>query len=708
MKSKLLACCLIGLAASACALDNPTDDRTGTPPRPATEIFNYSAADSPRFLNANLEASNALQAEFTVVNDVLVPMQAGGAFPDSAGADADLLADVGFGTYANPDRGAADWTAGSFQSVLKAEVTLNNPGDAVKFCRSFATTCVTAQMAADGSGLVVLTLAANVPDTEVGEIAPGVSASIRGTGENGLTIAVTDPTVVARPFAVTAGTPFVLEWTIARGPNTGLPEGAGAIQYSVSVEGTELASGDTLGALAGSITKTGGVAMMFDQPVVPNPLGRVDFSYSFQGRTGDFSDPFEIEGTDIDLSPQFGLGAAPLYLYPTLNLGLNLLTLGGDPTLAHPVQPSDAVLGAILDTQLPGVVPQTAIYSETFNGDDFADTNGEGFFDQGVPGGGFYPSPAFCYSQIYPMLDAQVRAGARKEVHRQMYATIANGVALVDAGLPGLAAALVNNFGRTEITYTPVGADGAIVIGTDYADSNVDTNITTEVDNTYTVMLNQTTSQTFRDQFNAIIAALEDNDNQILNALIGAGQFSQAQYLGFKRLQAGLNAPNGVKDGKVDDNGQPVEDDPPSVCKGYECQVEEVISDMINGTDLSGENPDDETLPGDEIPPPILARACLWGLPGAPAVDATPPSLSGDLENDAPAYAAVPAQPALVPVREQAATQVNSLIMGIFGNFIGQVFGPTVPASNFSLSMEVGDAASGSAPAVSSIVISRE
>ncbi|HWN66045.1 MAG TPA: hypothetical protein VNM90_00330, partial [Haliangium sp.] len=60
------------------------------------------------------------------------------------------------------------------------------------------------------------------------------------------------------------------------------------------------------------------------------------------------------------------------------------------------------------------------------------------------------------------------------------------------------------------------------------------------------------------------------------------------------------------------------------------------------------------------------------------------------------------------PVREQAASQLNSLIMGIFGNFIGQVFGPTVPASNFSLSMEVGDPASTNPPAVGSIVISAQ
>jgi hypothetical protein len=705
MKSRVFACCLIGLALGGCQdteYTKPSDDPTGKEPPPATEIFRYEATDSPRFLNGNLEASNMLQAEFAVVNDVLVPMQEGGAFPDSAGADADLLAGVGFGTYPNPDRGAADWTEGSFQSVLTADVILNKTGDAVKFCRSFATTCVTARAIGDGQGLIVLTLAANVPDTEIGEIASGISASIRGTGENGLTIAVTDQTVVARPFTFTAGSAFSLEWTIARGPIEGLPAGAGSISYAVSVEGTELASGNTRDALAGSVTATGGVAMMFDQPVVPEVVGRVDYSYEFQGRTGDFTDPFDIPNDSIDLSPQFGLSATPLYVYPTLNPGFELLTLGGDPTLAHAVQPTDAVLGGIIEP--PGAEPQTKVYSTGFNGDDFSDTGLAGLVDQGVTGGGFYPSPAFCYAQIYPQVEAQVRAGVRKEVHRQMYANIANGIAQADPGLEALATQLTNN--GIPVTYTRVGDVGAgdvanyILIGTDYADSNVDTNIATEVDNTYTVVLNETVSQTFRDQLNAVITAGEAN-----------GAFpdpaNNPQYQALKRLQAGLNAPRGVKDGVVAPDGSVIEDDPQDdICNGYECKVAQIFADKVNATNISLKNP--PIPPNNEIPPPVLAQVCLWGVPGTPAVDATPAVLSGNPATDAPAYPAAPSVPALVPVREQAATQINSLIMGIFGNFIGQVFGPTVPASNFSLSIEVGDPASDAPPGVSSIVISAQ
>ena len=225
MKSKLIACCLVGLAASACQPSDyidPEDDLTGTSPE--AQIFKFDAETSQRFLGANLQVTNALQAEYTIVGAqgarVLVPVQVAGAFPDSAGADADLQGGVGFGTYPNRDRNSSVWTEDSFASNLKAEVVLSQPGDALKFCRSFATTCATVQLTPNG-GLVVLTLAARIPDTEIGEIAPGVSASIRGTGANGLTIAVADPTVVARPAAVTAGTPFTFEWSIARGAAEG-------------------------------------------------------------------------------------------------------------------------------------------------------------------------------------------------------------------------------------------------------------------------------------------------------------------------------------------------------------------------------------------------------------------------------------------------------------------------------------------------------
>lgn len=643
MKSKLIAGCLIGLAASACQPEDyidPTDDPTGK--SPGEQIFAFEGANPPaRFLDANLEATNALSAEYTIVDNRLVPMAQGGVFPESAGADADLQAGVGFGTYLNPDRNSTTWTEGSFQSVLKSEIVLTQPGDAVKFCRSFATTCVTVQLTPDG-GLMTLSLAANVPDTEIGEIAPGVSASIRGTGPNGLTIAVTDPTAVARPFPVTAGTPFTLEWTVSRGPITGLPEGAGSLAYSVSVDDTELASGSTLAALAGSIVKQGGVAMKFDQPA--DLKTEVDYSYEFGGETGDFTGG--DFGADVNLSPQLGLGVSPLFVYPTLNPGIDLLTLSGDPTKPYVPQDTDGVLGAISEP----AGGQVTLYSSPFE-DDFAGTELAGVVDQAIEGGGFFPSPALCYSQIYPQVLSQVQAGVRKEVHRQMFAQIGTGIAQADAALAGAPG------------YTDLELADIITIATDYADNNVDTNIDTSASATYTVTLAQPVSQTFVAQLTAIVNASPDED---LATLLG-----------------GLTTPPGKKE-------------------EYDANVAAVLKDRINGTNLTGTNPDPN--------PPVLAAACLWGQPPKAEEPATDAVLvpDADFDNDAPAYPTVPAQAAIAPVREQAAAQLNSLVMGIFGNFVGQAYGLTVPASNFSLSMQVGDTTSGTAPAVSSIVITAQ
>jgi hypothetical protein len=699
MKSKLLfACCLIGLASSAC-VDDPSDDKTGI--APGEQIFKFDAETSRSFLSEELGASNALQAEFTVVGEagarLLVPVQVAGEFPESAGADADLQGGIGFGTYPN-DRSSSVWTEDAFASTLTAELVLTKPGDAIKFCRSFATTCVNVQLTAEG-GLAVLTLAANVPDTEIGEIAPGVSASIRGTGADGLTIAVADPTVLARPFALTAGTPMTLEWRIARGAMEG------SIKYSVSVNGTELASGDTATALASSITKLGGVAMQFD--AAGDVKTEVDYSYAFNGVTGNFEDPFAALGVDVAVSPQAGLSALPLLVYPTLNPGIPILTLSGNAGSAYSPSESDAVLGAIAGAPASGE-PVTVV-SAPFNGDDFADTALAGAVDQGIAGGGFYPSPAFCYAQIYPLVNAQVRAGVRKEVHRAMYAAIANGVAQADAALPLLSGALQGepfNVPAEQVQYTQIGdSAGYIEIGTDYADSNVDTNITTSVEATYEVMLGQPVSQTFRDQLSGIIGVMEANDNAIRNALIQNGALTPEQFANLKRLQVGLTTPPGVKDGQVDDTGTPVVDDPASgICNGYDCNVAVVFADKINGTNVSGEN--NPAAGGN--PAPLLAHVCLWGQPASPAQDATPATLTGDLDVDAPAYAAVPAQPAVPPVREQAAAQLNQLVMGVYGNFITQVFGPPVPASNFSMSMQVGDTAGGTAPGVRTIVITAE
>jgi hypothetical protein len=640
MKSKLFAFCLVGLAG-ACDY-TPSDESTGKQPPPPEQIYAFSAAESPRFLDANLEATNALRAEFTVTeNGVLVPMQSAGAFPESAGADANLQAGVGFGTYANPEYSVDGAWGGLFQSVLTADVILTQPGDAVKFCRSFATTCVTAQMTGDGQGLLLLSLAANVPDTEIGEIAPGVSAAVRGTGKNGLTIAVTDPTVVAVPFTPAANTPFELTWKISRG------QIEGSLDYSVAVDGAELASGNTMAAVTGSIGKQGGVAMIFDSAVAPIDGTQVDYSYSYEGDRGRFTEPL---GFEVAMSPQVGLGAAPLYVYPTQDPDYALLTLSGSAGTPHGVQAGDAVVGGIIG--LPGSEPQTRIYSTEFNGDDFVDTPFEGQVDQASQGGGFYPSPTLCYSQIFPQVEAQVQAGVKAEVARQMYAQIATGIAQADAALAGAPG------------YTDLSLDDIIAIGTDYATSNVDGVIVTPGSDTYPAVLNQAVSQTFLAQLEAITAQNPDEN--------------------LVQLREGLKAAPGQKE-------------------TYEGNLAAILKDKINGTNDSGRNPPDGQ-------PPVLAAACLWGQGPKAEVPAQNAVLNpdADFNNDRLASPAIPAQPAVAPVREQAAAQINQLVVGIYANFIGQAFGPPVPASNFSLSMEVGNTESGTAPAVSSIVISRQ
>lgn len=675
MKSKLLACCLTGLVASACQPTDhvdPSDDPTGQAPPPAAQIFAFDAAAAPRFLDANLQVTNALRAEFTVVNDVLVPMQAGGAFPESAGADANLLAGVGFGTYPNPDRATSEWAEGSFKSVLEADVMLTQSGDAVKFCRSFGTTCVTAQMVADGQGVLLLNLAANVPDVEIGEIAPGISAAIRGTGPSGLTIAITDPTVVAVPFAPAAGTPFELSWTIARGA---IP---GSLDYAVAVNGNELASGNTAVQMSASIESTGGVALIFDQPVAGGTEYEVDYSYSFNGETSPF-DFTSVLDPSVDLTAQAGLTFAPIYVYPTQDPGFELLTLEGAAGAKHVVQPTDGVLGAVID--LPGQAPQARIYSTAFNGDDFEDTLFAGQVDQGGEGGGFYPSPALCYSQVYAAVAQQVVAGARKEAHRLMYASVANGVAGADSALSALAPAL-------GLTYNPIGsAEAYIAIGTDYADNNVDTHITTSEGSTYSVVLTDDRTPTFVTELGDFLVFLEENPEIREDLINDDNGFDEVVHQRLIDLHNALTTSSGSQE-------------------TYEAGIEIAIKDRILVTNDSGTNPPPEQ--GPDLRLPVLAAGCLWGAPPAPATEATEATLTGDLENDEPAYPAVEAQAEVPPAREQAAAQINELVMGIYGNFIGQVFGLEAPASNFSLSMEVGDTASGTAPAVSRIVISAQ
>lgn len=676
---------------------NPEDESTGNPPLGPEVIFSFDATDAPPFLDNNLSATNAVTGTYTTAAGVLVPLQENGAFPAIAGQDADLIGGVGFGTYPNPDiRGPGTaWEEGNdFRSVLTAQITLSQPGDAVTFCRTVAATCATATLDAAGNGLVTLTIAANVPDTEIGEIDTGISAAIRGTGDSGLTIALSDPTAVAFPFSGTAGSSFELSWTISRGD---IP---GSLDYSVAVDGTELASGNTSAALLAALAAAGGVSMIFDDPLGGAAL-EADYSYRFEGGQGNFTNPLGA----APLSPQPDLIPTPLYIYPTLDPDYELLTLLGVEGATHVVQPEDAVLAGFVGS--PGEAPVTTAITQAFNGDDFAGSPFEGLIDQGLVGAGFYPSPTLCYSQIFPLVQQAVEAGVQREVHRAMYASIANGVLAADPGLEGLSAALQAppfNLPAATVGYTRVGNIGGgdivgyVTIGTDYADNNLQTNITTSVLATYNATLAEAMSQTFLAELNGILGALEDNNNAILNALIGAGALTMQDYQSLKTLQFGLTTPPGSQDGLLV-NGAPVLDDGDANCRGYDCNVALVRRDVINGSNVSGQNP----------PPaaPGLAATCLWGVPPTPEQPAEDATLTGNLATDQPAYDLIPAQAAIPPARETAAGSITALLVGVYSNFVDVAYGLEVPASNFSVTMKTGDTASGTAPSISTITITR-
>jgi len=693
---------------------NPTDDTTGFEPPAAGTVYAFDNARATTYLDADLQPANAVTAAYVNTEAGITPMPVNGALPGTVGNQADLLAGVGFGTYANPDYRAdvASWAdASPFKSTLTAEITLQGQGDAVTFCRSFATTCVT--VADDPLGLGVnvalLTLAANAPDTEIGEIQTGTSAAIRGTGSSGLTIALADQNTIALPFIATAGTPFELSWTVQRGSIEG------SLDYTVSINGNELGGGNTATDLAANIVRPKGVALVFDTALGATTYNEsptaLDYSYAFDGTAGSFDDPF---GVGVAASPQPHLGYAPLYVYASTDSKWAIGTDSGTAGAPHAVQAHDGIIGAI--DEPAGNTSQHFVWSAAFNGDDFAGTALEGLADQGGTGGGFYPSPSFCYGQILPTVEASVKAAVRQEVARQMYIAISHGVSGADSALPTLVAGLDANF-DTSLTYTPVGllgdssldTSGYVTVGTDYADSNVDTAIATSVTSTYDATLSEGVSTTFRTQLTAVLDALEANDNEIRDALIGADQMTLEEYLQLETLQIGLTTPPGSEDGVVDGAGTPHVDEWPRFdhdhCNGYDCNVAWVVQDIARGSNDSGRNP--------SVGIPALASTCLWGVPASPAVDAQDAvfTLSADPEDyagDHPTYPAIPATPAVPPVRETAAASMNQLVMGIYADFIGQVFGPSVPASNFSMEMVSGDPTRSAGPSLTTLTISSE
>jgi len=693
---------LPALLTLACNDAPPEDNITGNEPFP-NMIFQIHADDAPNFMDANLATSNALQASYTTYEGRIIPSQVDGAYPSEVGADANLLGGVGFGVYPNAEytAGGGSWEdASAFRSVLTAEVSLSGPGDAVRFCRTTGATCVEAvyEHGSDAFTGVILTLAANLPDTDVGEVLEGISAAIYGTGDAGLTVGLAHPDRVRAAVDFSPNQIHTLEWVIQRGDT------AGSLQYAVAVDGEGLLSGATLEEFASDMVLDHGVIMEFDAPVDIDAPGGMDYSYEIYGGEGEFAN---VLGTPVDASPQRNMANAPLYLYPSVDPDYELLTYLGVEGEPHVLQFADGVVGGS-DTECnPG--GKAHIWSEAFNGDDFEGTAHEEAVDQGISGGGFYPSVPFCYSQIYPLVREQVEDGLRATLHQMMYANLANGVASADGSLPDLADGLAGIPFYYDVSYTPLGdLDGGDIeafaaIGTDFADNNVDTYATTPHTEVWSVEWTDSRATNFVAELEALIEALDANWGAALEALILLGQMTEEDYDNLVQLHEAMTWTRGMKDGVADALGFEYPDDmnPPfeaATCQGYDCLLEWTFQDVMLGTNNSGNNPD---------APPALATVCLWGLAPSDEVAAQPATVTGDSINDHPAYDTIPADPGMSPVREQAAESINELVVGMYTEFHLGAFGTAVPASNFSVSMEVGDPDGNTAPAFRSIEVSR-
>jgi len=704
MMRSILKISVLSLVLIAGCLDdhvNPQDDPTGTTPSPDV-IFEIYAESAPQFLDANLERSNSLTAVFVNQGGRIKPSPVDGAYPADVGSDADLLNSVGFGTYVSPEYTGpgVEWEeADPFRSVLAAVVSLGGPGDAIRFCRTTGATCASLvyEYGPDKFTGAVLTLAANLPDTDAGEVMEGISAGIHGTGDAGLTIGLSHPNTVRAALDLEPGRDYEFNWGIRRDTTPG------SMEYALAVDGVPQLWGTTAEGMASGIVREQGVTLEFlTEEAIDGEVG-VDYGYEIYGEYGDFTD---VLGTNVDASPQPGLANAPLYLYPTHDPDYELLTYPGIEGVPHELQFADGIVGGS-DTQCgPGSAAR--VWSVEFNGDDFWGTQFAGAIDQGTDGGGFYPSVPFCYSQIYPTVREQVVDGFRATVHQRMYANLANGLASADASLPDLADGLSGFPFYYDVSYTQLGdfeggdIQAYIDLGTDFADNNVDLYMGTSAYDAWEVVWTDSRGSNFASELGALIDALEDNWGVALEALILLGQMSDEDYNDLLTLHEAVTETRGGADGVYTDSGvEPDDMTPPyqaDTCQGFDCLREWTFQDVMNGTNNSGNNPDG---------PPALATVCLWGLAPSDEVPASPATLTGDLDNDHPAYDAIPADEGMAPVREQAAASVNELIQTVYTEFHLQAFGTSVPASNFSVSMEVGDPDGTAAPAFRSIVVTK-
>lgn len=607
----------LALGLNACQdaeFTEPSDSATGNPDSGQLGVASdgtfFSAPDAT-YLDANLEPTVANLAEYVVEDGAIKPIQVNGVYAEEAGEDADLLNSIGFGTYLNPNFGAeaTEWSdLDAFTSVLKATVTLETAGDSVKFCRSFATTCITAVLGSSAATTgIQLTSAANLPDTELGAIGTiedvaendvNVMAAIRGTGDDGLTIALADTSSVFFPSsAITAGTSFELEWTVSRGDEVdSLISGftVGSLDWSISINGTVLEESNTNSDISTNAVKDLGVVLQYtgDEDAIDAATD------AGNGHGSDYH-------VNLHTDPATGAAFAPVYVWLDAHPGINDLSFSSFPGWFNYDQSSgtdyvinsdDAIVGASYGIGECGDAPNYPVNPDP-DCDDRTVSVFSVAFDDGTNSqtgtGGMYLPPSLVYAGAF----GDVFEGAITQAATTM---------------------ITNNFGGATSINTQANCSAFINAAGDDTSSALKTNLEAAgVTSNYCTATGDSTK----------------------DAIIGqaAGYFLKASWTG-----------------------------------------------ALEGT-FAGAQAENKAA--------IITEATLDGTIDTVAVDGA--------DSETP-----PAQ----EIAEIGGSQisVSAFVPQLFGGFVAEAYGATVPASNFSMSMNNGDSTGAAAPSVSGLMISNK
>ena len=228
----------------------------------STTVYSLATSTTTKYLDASLKETNASKAVWVLSNGTMVPNQSYNnigntyTYPTTTGTDADLkTTGVGFGLMTNSQYGTTKtWTDGGFKSVYEISFIFKTTGDAIKICRSAATTCVTVTATASTTATVSATMAANSPDVDLGTLsATGpVVGKILGSGAAGLTLANNLLTAGKTATTNAFGTANTLKWTLSQGSVKN-----GSMKVKIEVNGTEiLAETETDTSLTAAYTDT--------------------------------------------------------------------------------------------------------------------------------------------------------------------------------------------------------------------------------------------------------------------------------------------------------------------------------------------------------------------------------------------------------------------------------------------------------------------